>query len=460
MCRDLIRFLLSAAFACVCSMGQVTSLSFRPVGVKYSTTLDRIIFVSASPNQLHIYNPASPLDQTIALAEVPVSVAVSPDGTHAAVGFADAVAYVDLQAGSIVQMFSGLPIAGDQVIFGNGYIYAFPQPVVGNVGTGNIVSVNLSNGTVKSDGLNQASGGVFDSLTNAVYSAEDGIGPSLLYRYDASSGVIKLLPADSSFTGISYVCSPLQDGSVIYTGCGTVFHASPDSSKDMSYAGTISGLVSQNGWATIAPMSVSNSLQQLAAIPQPPLNTVTGVGSQPLADTFVELFNTTSLNLAGQFATTPFSAGGANYPAHGRWVFYNSASSAIYLITQADSAANLAHDFALETIDLTKSNSCGATFAASSETATAPGGYLTAQISASEHCVFTVVSNAPWIVLASGLRLRQFHTYLSCASQSGLIAALGLHQHWVTDFGRDSICSDSVVRPKSVKLQTNRGRLR
>ncbi len=57
----LTTLLVSAAF------GQTAALSFRPVDAEYSTALDRIIMVSASPNQLHIYNPVTKADTTVSL---------------------------------------------------------------------------------------------------------------------------------------------------------------------------------------------------------------------------------------------------------------------------------------------------------------------------------------------------------------------------------------------------------
>ena len=71
---------------------QTTGLSFRPVGAAYSTPLDRIIFVSGAPNQLHIYDPVANADQTVALSEAPQNLSLTSDGLHAAVALIDTVA--------------------------------------------------------------------------------------------------------------------------------------------------------------------------------------------------------------------------------------------------------------------------------------------------------------------------------------------------------------------------------
>jgi hypothetical protein len=62
------------------SSAQTNSLSFRPVAAEYSTALDRIVMISANPNQLHIYDPVSQNETKVGLSNTPLSVSVSPDG--------------------------------------------------------------------------------------------------------------------------------------------------------------------------------------------------------------------------------------------------------------------------------------------------------------------------------------------------------------------------------------------
>ncbi len=378
---------IALCFVSLDSEAQVAGLSFRPLDAKYSTALDRIIFLSGSPNQLHIYNPVTKSDQVVALAEIPSSVAVSADGTKAAVAFADAVAYVDLQTASVKQTFSNLTVGSGTVTFGAGYIYVFPG------GEGSMLSIQISTGQVTPGG-ELASGGVYDPSDAAVYTTDDAWSPNDIYRYDASGGALGA-ETQAPFWGIIPICGPLtlsHDGSRIYTSCGNVFQASSDATKDMHYAGSFPGLSHSTS------LAISDSLQQIAAIPfvspnaEPP---------EPNADTVVDLFSS-SLNPVGQFSTTPFVVSGQNYPSHGRWVFYNANSSSMFVVTQADSSAALELDYAVETVDLTKQNSCNASFATTSTSAAATGGYATLQISSGEDCVFTVSSDAPWIALASG----------------------------------------------------------
>src|SRR5690349_23306229 len=85
---------------------QTSALSFRPVAAEYSPQLDRIVMVSASPNQLHIYNAATNVDVTVNLPKAPVALSVSPDGLHAAVGHDALVSYVNLNSAAVERTFT------------------------------------------------------------------------------------------------------------------------------------------------------------------------------------------------------------------------------------------------------------------------------------------------------------------------------------------------------------------
>jgi hypothetical protein len=162
----------------------------------------------------------------------------------------------------------------------------------------------------------------------------------------------------------------------------------------MRYLGTLAGV---NGGNASRSLAVSDSLGQIAAIPNVPLYSTT-----PNADTVVNLYSSSALTPVGQFATTPFEVNSASFPAHGRWVFYNSSSSAMFIITQADAQAGLELNYAIENVNLTTANSCNASFSTSSASVISAGTYGTVQIDSGEDCAFTAVSNVPWIVLSSG----------------------------------------------------------
>src|SRR5438270_3679396 len=101
---------------------QNTPLTFRPDAAEFSASLDRIIMISASPNQLHIYDPATNTDKTAALSQVPLSLSVSPDGLHAAVGHNQLISYVNLSTATVEKTFTTTQTA-PVIVLGANYFY-------------------------------------------------------------------------------------------------------------------------------------------------------------------------------------------------------------------------------------------------------------------------------------------------------------------------------------------------
>lgn len=97
-------FLAGMLMNCRSANAQVTGLSFRPVDAAYSLALDKIILISGSPSQLHIYDPVSQADITVALPAAPQNVCLSPDGIHAGVASSNEVDYVDLQGATVTNL--------------------------------------------------------------------------------------------------------------------------------------------------------------------------------------------------------------------------------------------------------------------------------------------------------------------------------------------------------------------
>jgi hypothetical protein len=102
-------------------------LPFAPVDGEYDRATDHIVFASHIPtNALHVYEPETQDDVTVALPLAPTAVEVGPDGQHAAVGYDGWVTYVDLAQRSIVQSCPFPGTVSDMVVGSNGFIYVFP----------------------------------------------------------------------------------------------------------------------------------------------------------------------------------------------------------------------------------------------------------------------------------------------------------------------------------------------
>jgi hypothetical protein len=72
-------------------------LAHDVIDAEYDRSLDRIVMVGSYPaNRLYVYDGATGAEKSVALANVPTAVSVSPDGLKAAVGHVGKVSVVDL----------------------------------------------------------------------------------------------------------------------------------------------------------------------------------------------------------------------------------------------------------------------------------------------------------------------------------------------------------------------------
>src|SRR5204862_3450571 len=100
------------------------------VTAAFSTAMDRIITVSGNPNSLHIYDPVSQKDTAVSLVQPPLSLSLSPDGLHAAVGHDALISYVNLITASVEKVYAVPTVAGS-VVLSASWIYVMPTYVGG-----------------------------------------------------------------------------------------------------------------------------------------------------------------------------------------------------------------------------------------------------------------------------------------------------------------------------------------
>ena len=369
------------------------SLVYRPLTAKMSVSLDRIVMISANPDQLHIYDPKGGDDIAVALPKSPICLDVSPDGRYAVVGHDGLVSWVSLASASLIKTIT---ISGtvNSITLGSTYAWVFLQ---GNGYTGGLAMLNLSSGTLNSGSgfLYYASSGVLNVAGTALYVSSDGESPNDMQEVDVSGGTLGNTKT-WAYHGDYADCGPYwlsPDGNRIYEACGTVVHASANPALDMYYMRTLPVTA-----IPMAGLAESASLKRLAVISvgYPNLNPGTSY------DTQVQLLTNDYFNPAGTLALLPFTTPAGTFPAHGHHVFFSSDSSRLYVVVQADSSSNLANSFAVEVLDMANPPLCSTTFNTPSVSVGSSGTLGSVGISASPDCIYTAVSDANWIQLTSG----------------------------------------------------------
>src|SRR5262249_35283983 len=146
----------------------------------------------------------------------------------------------------------------------------------------------------------------------------------------------------------------------IYTGCGTVFRASKEPALDMRYVTTLKGA------GTMQSLIESAAIKRVALIQNVPTYYSPLPGQPQLDDNRVLPFESDYLNPVGQYALQDFQAASKPFKAHGKWVFFNAPSTALYVVVQADRSSGILNDFAVQTFSMTTPEPCGASFASTS----------------------------------------------------------------------------------------------
>ena len=357
----------------------IVSFPFRIVDAEFSSSLNAIVAVSESPNQLHIYRPDTGELVSVNLEVPPYCVSVSPDGHRAAVGHDAWISHVDLDDAELLQTVSVSAVITDIVLADTGWAYAFPSGSFIS-----IRSVNLNNGT-----QSQGSGSTFGSPIArmhpsglAMYGATRSVSPGDIEKYPIANDGVASVGNDSPYHGNYDMCGDLWlsvDGQRIYTACGNVFRSSTDPLQDMQYVGSFS----QPVFARWAAHTQTGGTIAVAAAP-----------ASSTANGEIRYFTPDFLLYRGKAVLPRFVAGQDTWAAHGRWVFFNAAGTKQYVIVQAEPDSELTNDFGVVTVDCTNAavtlNPTGASFGSA---------FATAQfaVTGTPGCGWASTSNVPWI---------------------------------------------------------------
>jgi hypothetical protein len=377
-------FVFLGPFSLVLTLSaQPLPLAFKPVDVQYSSSLDRFIMIAANPNKVHLVNPVSGAETSINLNLAPLSLSVSPDGTHAAVGHDGWISYVNLAQGYVEKNLAVSLTANVVVLAGNGNIWVPPSTTV-NVATG---AQTLSGGNPY--------GGTHPTLHpngNWIYSTDDCCSPDILSKGDMTSGTFQFLyiyPYWGDFPSCGRIFYS-ADGNRMLTGCGTLFRTSASKSDDMTYSGS---LTAAPGVTAGADSAVTHDFAVIPSISSYPATTT---------DTEIQFYDDQYLTLLGRIPLPVYTAGSVTKPWHGRYLFYSPDASKLFVVLQADAQANLTNDYAIYQLTLSTGSGCSPGLATNATNLPAGGGSVDVGVTATAGCLWQASSNATWLNVGAG----------------------------------------------------------
>ena len=329
------------------------TLGFDVIDAGYSKSLQKVVLLASRPTPaVHIYDPITGDDVSIALASAPTSVSIGPNGLFAAVGHNGAVSYVDLTQKVVVSTFAVNANIFSLVLAGNGYVYAFPDGTQWNPGewvTMRIFNTTSGAGTVPSlSTISGESRGSVQPSTGVLYvTPTTRIDPLMINWYDISAGTISA--EYRSLTSVRHsACGGFwfaDDGARMYSRCGLVFapppappYATPE--FDLTYVGSIEGGNTGNHIISLsdsAPAGRFVAIETGNRVDDPQVND----------DDAVTFFDRMQLVRVEKIQFPVVTAHGQDYRLHGKFVFFEGTGRSVIVVGQADSQAGLADDYFL-----------------------------------------------------------------------------------------------------------------
>ena len=351
--------------------GQLQVLPYRPVAAAYSVALDRMVLAHAQPDQLRLLNPVSGAETIVALPEPPRALAVSRDGRHALVGHVSSVSYIDLTQTS--------PTVGRSVASPNG---------VSQVGITNSGVAYYADVSMRVRYFTVPSGAVVEldvysvnfNARNILVTADDS---AIVMGYSIYSLVNGILQPETQRGTSNCLYSYWVGSSALMSVCGEIRDAALSS---FPYLGRVGD--------PVATATASSAREELAVILSD------GYYSPSVVDTEVRLYGTEDRAEYGRLPLPRFAAGTNTAAGHGRWLFYNNASTRLFVVQAADATSGLLNDYGIATFSMP--SACSVSTGVSALNADPAGGY--GAVSASSSCVWQASSASPWLDVVANVR--------------------------------------------------------
>jgi len=301
-------------------------LAARVVDAAYRKSDDTLVMLGDDA-RVYVYDTASHETQVVTLNLPATTIAISPDGTRAAVGHDGFISHLDL--GSTPRVIDVLNVSTDVfdiVVTDDAVAHAMPRRDQWE----NLRTVDLTTGEESlQSGRSVRAGTRIDLHPSGdyVYGANNGLSPSDIEKYD-----IRTLPVtylyDSPYHGTYAMCGNLwvaEDGERIFTACGNVFRSSEIRANDMTWNGALP--------RTGRVQHLSHHGNEVVYIDTADLGALT-IASYDV------------IQLTGTEALPALVSGTDSFATEGRFVFHKSDGTLISIV-QAESDSGLLNDFAL-----------------------------------------------------------------------------------------------------------------
>jgi hypothetical protein len=315
-----------------------TPLSHDVIDAEYDRALDAIVMVSSSPtNALYLYDVSDGTERQLSLNSSPTAVSVSPDGQFAAVGHDALITHVDLQAliagAPVTKLLNVSTVVFDVVLDGRGNVHALPA--ADQWVSVHSVEVATNTETLGTGSLYAGTRGRLHPSGDYMYTANNGLSPSDIAKYDVRSGTANEL-YDSPYHGDYAMCGDVwlaENGATIYTKCGNTFRSSTTQSQDMVYSGRLQLSTSQYYGFVIQALSQADATKEIMLIEADSYECAPHSANNRCY-THLALYESDFLNRAALYSLPSIELGGSTYSQRGAFVFHSSDGLHRYMISR------------------------------------------------------------------------------------------------------------------------------
>ncbi|MBN1180900.1 MAG: hypothetical protein JXB49_01345 [Bacteroidales bacterium] len=324
-----------------------TIVNFNVVDADYDFIHNRILCISDNPvYSLRLVDLETRSSDSIILNYAPICISISPDFKKAVIGHENHVTYFDIESNSIIKTIGIDCIVSDIVIKNSGWAYAFSH-------THNEENAYSIDPTCDSSYVNTEYPGISFSMKaklhpsgKYIYAADNGVSPSGIEKYSIEENLLKVLYSEG-FHGDYPIDGDLwisEDGNRIFTKSGYVFTTSEIQDLDIKYNGRLE--------KSTDIVSLSHSIQsdRIFAI-----TTTNDDYREKFQETRLDVYDGTNLIYLGaiemEWYKKPHSVNDyERFNPLGRFVFINSNSTCIYIISKGVFDTDLPDEWGIEKI--------------------------------------------------------------------------------------------------------------
>jgi hypothetical protein len=225
-----------------CSPTVALLLPYPVAAAAYSHSQALLVLLAAGEPAVHLLDPARCTDSSLPLPAPGFSVAVSPDGTAAAVGHDAKVTGLDLVQRRVTRTSVVSATVRPLALDGAGRAYTF-DPGMG-FDRSRVLTVTLATGDIQSGDMVGATGSlVMHPDGRALYFTSADQTWDDLVRLDVAGPAARIEHARSTFDyDIGGRLFLSEDGKRVFTGTRIVLRASPDNAQDFTFDGLLEGV--------------------------------------------------------------------------------------------------------------------------------------------------------------------------------------------------------------------------